>query len=297
MLTSTFCHIPGIGPRSEEKLWEEGVRTWDDCLELGEHLLGPAKGRSAMEHLYLSQEALDEMNARFFIDSLPASESWRMFPEFRSRIAYLDIETTGLSFDGIDDGITTIALYDGREIRHYVQGENLQAFKDDIFDYDVLVTYNGKCFDIPFIESYFMIRLEQAHIDLRYVLASLGLRGGLKGCERQLGLDRGDLEGVDGFFAVLLWNEYRNNGNDRALDTLLAYNIQDTVTLEQLLTIAYNMKIEDTPFGVSHRIAPGPQLPENPFTPDLDTIEMLRQRMYGMGARREDAYGSGGTGW
>jgi uncharacterized protein YprB with RNaseH-like and TPR domain len=281
MLTSTFCHIPGIGTRIEEKLWEEGIRTWDDCVEIGAGVLGAARARSVEEHLYLSREALDESNVRFFAGSLPAAESWRMFPEFRGRIAYLDIETTGLSFDGIGDGITTIALYDGHRIRHYVQGENLQAFKDDIFEYDLLVTYNGKTFDVPFIENYFMIRLDQAHIDLRYVLASLGLRGGLKGCERQLGLDRGDLDGVDGFFAVLLWNEYRNNGNGRALDTLLAYNIQDTVTLEALLTIAYNMKIEDTPFGASHRIELASRTPESPFAPDLDTIDMLRRRHYG----------------
>jgi 1-aminocyclopropane-1-carboxylate deaminase/D-cysteine desulfhydrase-like pyridoxal-dependent ACC family enzyme len=31
-------------------------------------------------------------------------------------------------------------------------------------------------------------RLDQAHIDLRHTLAALGLRGGLKACERQVGL-------------------------------------------------------------------------------------------------------------
>jgi len=296
-LTSTFCHIPGIGPRTEQRLWEEGARCWDDCMELAEQLLGETKGRGAIEHLYQSQEALEEMDVRFFSGTLPASEIWRLFPEFRGRIAYLDIETTGLSLDGIGDGITTIALYDGRKIEHYVQGENLQAFKDDIFNYDLLVTYNGKCFDVPFIENYFMIKLDHAHIDLRYVLASLGLRGGLKGCEQQLGLDRGDLEGVDGFFAVLLWNEYRNNGNGRALETLLAYNIQDTVTLEQLLTIAYNMKIEDTPFGDSHRIPLETQLPESPFIPDLATIEMLRERHYGTSRPGGGSYDTAGYGW
>ena len=64
-----------------------------------------------------------------------------------------------------------------------------------------------------FIESYFNIQLNHAHIDLRYILQSLGFRGGLKGCERQLGIDRGDLRDIDGFFAVLLWHEYQRNGN------------------------------------------------------------------------------------
>jgi uncharacterized protein YprB with RNaseH-like and TPR domain len=158
-----------------------------------------------------------------------------------------------------------------------VQGDNLQQFKDDIFDYDVLVSYNGKCFDIPFIESYFMLSLPHAHIDLRYILHSLGYRGGLKGCEKQLGIDRGDLDGVDGYFAVLLWNDYQNNGNPFALDTLLSYNIQDTINLERLMFMAYNLKIEETPFGASHELEV-PQPPENPFIPDLGTIEALRER-------------------
>jgi uncharacterized protein YprB with RNaseH-like and TPR domain len=52
--------------------------------------------------------------------------------------------------------------------------------------------YNGKTFDVPFIEKYFGIRMNHAHIDLRYVLKSLGYAGGLKRCEKALGLDRGE---------------------------------------------------------------------------------------------------------
>jgi uncharacterized protein YprB with RNaseH-like and TPR domain len=48
-------------------------------------------------------------------------------------------------------------------------------------------------------------------------------------------MDRGNLSDVDGFFAVLLWNEYRKTGNQKALDTLLAYNVQDTVNLQNLM--------------------------------------------------------------
>jgi uncharacterized protein YprB with RNaseH-like and TPR domain len=60
-------------------------------------------------------------------------------------------------------------------------------------------------------------------------------------------MDRGDLNDIDGFFAVLLWDEYQRTGDQQALDTLLAYNIQDTVTLENLVVTAYNMKLKDTP--------------------------------------------------
>ena len=80
-----------------------------------------------------------------------------MFPEFSEHAAYLDIETTGL--DRAHDTITTIALYDGSEIKWYVQGQNLDDFPRDIERYNLLISYNGSCFDVPFIERFFNIRL------------------------------------------------------------------------------------------------------------------------------------------
>ncbi|HVZ42148.1 MAG TPA: ribonuclease H-like domain-containing protein [Candidatus Kapabacteria bacterium] len=278
MLRNTFCHIPGIGLRTEQKLWEEGIRTWDDYLEMGGLALRGARGAAVTGGLERSIEALDEGDIGFFAESLPASESWRLFGEFGGRAAYLDIETTGV---GYSDGITTIALYDGRDVRTYVSGENLRRFRDDIDAYEMLITYNGKCFDVPVIESYFMMSLPQAHIDLRYVLHSLGYRGGLKGCEAQLGLDRGDLAGVDGYFAVLLWHEYQRTGNPAALETLLAYNVEDTVNLERLMQLAYNMKLEETPFTDTHAVPVTRPAARNLFTADTELIESIR-RTWGM---------------
>lgn len=275
MLRNTFCHIPGVGPQTERRLWEDGVRTWDDWLEMGIASTG-ARARDIEQHLYRSVEALEEGDIAYFQEALPPAEHWRMFADFKPRAGFLDIETTGLGYDA---SITTIALYDGSAIRHYVQGENLRDFKDDIELFDLLVTYNGKCFDVPFIENYFMMRLPQAHIDLRYVLRSVGLTGGQKGCERELGIDRGDLDGVDGYFAVLLWHDYVTRGNPRALETLLAYNIEDAVNLERLMFAAHNLKVAETPFEHTARLRVPPS-PANPFTPDTATIEMLKAQFW-----------------
>ena len=205
MLKNTFIHVPGIGPKTEARLWDQGIRDWDSFFDGAVLPLPEAKRDRIADVLSESRRHLDNKNPEFFTDRLPANQHWRLFTEFRSRIAYLDIETTGL-----DDTctISTIALYDGSTMTTYVQGRNLNAFIEDIERYDVLVTYNGKCFDVPFIERTFGRQLDLAHIDLRYVLAGLGLKGGLKRCETQMGIDRGDLEDVDGIFAVVLWNGY-----------------------------------------------------------------------------------------
>lgn len=134
--------------------------------------------------------------------------------------------------------ITTIALYDGQMIHTYVNGQNLDDFVRDIEKYKIIVTYNGRCFDVPFIEQYFGIQLDQVHIDLRFILKSLAFSGGLKGCERQMGIDRGDLSDIDGYDAVILWNEYQRTGDERKLKLLLDYNSADARNLETLMVMA-----------------------------------------------------------
>lgn len=280
MLRNTFRHIPKIGPATEWKFWELGALSWEDALEFAPEQL-PFRG-PLHEQLYESIERLDDKDAEWFAGRLPAIEYWRLFPEFRDRIAYIDIETDGGSIEG-GGFITTISLWDGKNLRYYVHGENLRNFQDDIFDYSVIVTYNGVAFDVPFIENWFRTTLGRAHIDLRYVLASLGYRGGLKGCERQLGIDRGDLDGVDGYFAVLLWREYMNEGNPKALETLLAYNALDVINLERLMVEGYNRKIQDTPFAMVNEL-PLPLPPATQeYQPDTETIEKIRAKIEGKG--------------
>jgi uncharacterized protein YprB with RNaseH-like and TPR domain len=281
MLQNTFVHLPGVGVRTELSLWQRGIHSWDSFC--GEHGLKLAPfGRSRYEEL---RSRLDQCRERLcardpahFAGALSPRLLWRLFAEFRDCAAYLDIETTGLG--GPSDHITTAALYDGRQVFYYVYGDNLDLFARDLGKYRVLITYNGSCFDLPFIRNQFGIALDHVHIDLRYLLSSLGYRGGLKGCERSLGLDRAELNGVDGYFAVLLWYEYSKRGNMKALETLLAYNIADTVNLENLMVQTFNMKLSETPFQELKIPLPCP--PALPFKPDAALIDELRHRFYGV---------------
>jgi uncharacterized protein YprB with RNaseH-like and TPR domain len=275
VLTNTFCHIPLIGLRLEQRLWEAGVQSWDDLSGLAKASVSPARAAAIERDIEESRRQLAAGNPYYFAEYLPSNQHWRLFPEFRHKTAYLDIETTGI--DGYDAHITSISVYDGTVIRCYVYEENLDDFKDDINEYDVLVTFNGKTFDLPFIESYFMKSFNKVHIDLRFVLKSLGYGGGLKLVEKQLGISRGALDGVDGYFAVLLWYEYCNNDNRSALETMLAYNIADTVNLEKLMVLAYNRKLEGTPFVYDHELCI-PQEPASPFAPDPQVIEYIKEK-------------------
>ena len=83
---------------------------------------------------------------------------------------------------------------------------------------------------------------------------------------------------MNGYFAVLLWNEYLKNGNPKALETLLAYSIQDVVNLETLMVLSYNLKLKETPFNESHQLEL-PLYPEIPFKADLETIEKVKTQV------------------
>ena len=236
MLEQTFIHIVGIGPKTEQALWGRGIRRWQDFLDHKKPVLSPTKDRLIRRDLEDSLAHRDDIG--FFNDRLPAGEKWRLFDKFKHRAAYLDIETSG--YDPWNNDITVIGLYDSDRVQTFVNGKNLDAFEVAVADYDLVITFNGACFDLPFIQRSFPgISLPKGHIDLRFVLKKLGHEGGLKKIERDLGITRSDeIDGVDGFEAVRLWHRYQR-GDKKALQTLISYNNADIMNLEPLMELAY----------------------------------------------------------
>jgi uncharacterized protein YprB with RNaseH-like and TPR domain len=200
MLTNTFCHISGIGEKTERNLWAAGITSWATAFDAGTGKVQRPVRESWLRDILESRARYSDRDYRYFAGRLPPSQEWRIYGDLQDRCAFIDIETTGL----YSPEITTAVLYDGRTIRHFVNGDNLPEFAQAIQDYELLVTYNGKTFDIPVIQGYFRTELPRLHVDLRYPLRSLGLTGGLKACEQKLGLARPGLEEVDGYIAVLL---------------------------------------------------------------------------------------------
>ncbi|NOR59499.1 MAG: exonuclease, partial [Methanosarcinales archaeon] len=89
------------------------------------------------------------------------------------------------------------------------------------------------------------VSFDQLHIDLLYPLRRLGLTGGLKRIETELGLSRSDeTTGLSGFDAVRLWYQYKR-GSQAALDTLLRYNIEDIQNLETIIEMLYPSLMEN----------------------------------------------------
>ncbi|MGH9868876.1 MAG: ribonuclease H-like domain-containing protein [Candidatus Polarisedimenticolia bacterium] len=238
MLRHSFIHARGVGQRTERWLWEQGIRHWDDLDRIG-HVpgLGPTLRKRLLDSVESGRQALTDGDTGYFQRRLPSREGWRIFGEFRDSVRYLDIETDGLFWN---DAITVIGVSDGRTARAFVAGRDLERFATAMEGGRLLVTFNGKGFDVPFIRRVFPeVRLPAAHIDLMHSLRALGLRGGLKSVERQVGLHRGDLDGLDGAHAVTLWRRHRA-GDSGALELLVRYNLEDVMNLKYLMEWAYN---------------------------------------------------------
>jgi len=258
MLRHTFLHLPGIGPVRERTLWQEGILDWIGFLMAAEEVrLSSGVCQTAVPLVRGSLDALTAGDVEFFQDRLPRGESWRLYTEFADRALFLDIETTGLSADY--NAVTVIGALGGGRLALFVKGVNLDRFPAYVAQFPLLVTFNGSQFDVPFLRADFpKARLDQAHIDLRFSLASLGYRGGLKAVERTLGLRRDPaIQGVDGFEAVHLWHCYRR-GDHQALRKLILYNLTDVVNMVELVETTVRLKQPQLAF-------PGEMTAREPF--------------------------------
>jgi uncharacterized protein YprB with RNaseH-like and TPR domain/predicted nuclease with RNAse H fold len=243
MLRNTFLHVPGVGPNTERKIWEDNIFTWSNFAQSNGFTISPKAKQKIGDYLTLSENALKRREVQFFSKTLPKREWWRLYPEFKDSTAFLDIETTGLSF--YYNNVTLIGLFNGKDFKVYVRGQNLLDFKDEVEKYSLLVTYNGTLFDLPFLSSEFgEVNFPPVHIDLRFLLKRLGYTGGLKSIEKQCGISREDeVDNIDGFGATILWHRYMR-GDCGALELLLKYNFSDVTNLGILMELGYSMMKE-----------------------------------------------------
>ncbi len=238
MLEHTFIHLPNIGSITERELWDSGIHTWADFLS-GKRLPMRARDSTLRASVAECVERLDDMDSAYFARAVPKRETWRMYAEFRETTAFLDIETTGLFAETSD--LTVVGILDRDGYHSYVDDWNMADFREAIESYDLIVTFNGAAFDLPFIEHRFgSLFANTPHLDLRYALQRIGFTGGLKKIERQLDVGRpSELTLLESYDAVRMWRMWKR-GSRGARDTLIRYNAEDVVSLPKLADIVYN---------------------------------------------------------
>ncbi|MEF8825915.1 MAG: ribonuclease H-like domain-containing protein [Halapricum sp.] len=227
---NSFIPVEGVGETTERRLWERGITHWD---EFDPDAVGETTGQRIQSFIDRAYDRLDDGDADFFAREFPSAEQWRLFETFRDGALFFDIETTGL--DAGRNKVTTVSAHLDGETETLVQGRDLHddALRDLFAGADLLVTFNGKRFDVPFLETNFDLSLsEKPHLDLMYPCRRLDLTGGLKTIEQEIGIGR-DRPDITGKEAVELWYQYER-GDESALETLVSYNREDVENLRPL---------------------------------------------------------------
>lgn len=220
-----FVGADGVGQTIERRLWETGITHWSEFTPDCEGI-GPTRADRIESFIDAGRRARDRNDADFFATQFPSGAEWRLYESFRDETGFFDIETTGL--DKHRSVVTTVTVHQAGETRTLVRDDDLTAaaLAAAFEDAELLVTFNGARFDIPFLEANFDVTLDHPHVDLMPTCRKLGLSGGLTAVERELGIGR-ELPDVDGREAVRLWHEHER-GVDGALERLIAYNQEDT---------------------------------------------------------------------
>jgi len=231
-IENSFIPVRGVGEQTERELWRAGITHWND---FDGSVVGATTADRIETFIETATDRLDAGDSRFFDEQFPSSERWRFYENFRGDTCFFDIETTGLSQER--DDVTTVSFHQDGETTTLVQGDNLTAgaLREQFDDAALVATFNGARFDVPFLETSFDVDVDVPHVDLMYPCKRLGLTGGLKSIEQEVGIGR-DEPDITGQDAVRLWHEYER-GSEEALDTLVRYNRDDARNLQTLMDV------------------------------------------------------------
>jgi len=238
VIRSTFRLAPGVGPWLEKRLWDAGIRRWEDFPAPPAVALSRAVDDRLRAALADAEAALEAGDADRLAAMMPRRERWRLYHAFAGDAAFLDIESDG-------ESITAIGFLDARGPGLLLAGRDLDRFPEVAAGWKLLVTFNGLRFDVPALRRAFPgWRPPRAHVDLCQLWTRLGHRGGLKALERDVGIGRPPhLDGLCGRDAVRLWARHLE-GDAGALRLFAEYNLHDAVNLRALMDLGYNRLVE-----------------------------------------------------
>lgn len=169
------------------------------------------------------------------------------------RVAFIDTETTGLAGGtGTYAFLVGVGVFDEQAftvhqffMRDYVEEPaQMQALGELLDGMEAVVSFNGKSFDMPLLETRFVMtrqspRLVDApHLDLlvparrfwRHRLASCALSN----LEDEILRVRRTQEDVPGWLIPDLYQEYARSGNAREMPRIFYHNAQDILSLVTL---------------------------------------------------------------
>ena len=188
-------------------------------------------------------------------------------------LLFVDLETTGLAGSGVQPFMIGLAFFEGDAlvVRQYFMHKPaaeegmLQAFEELFTKYKVLVTFNGKTFDLPVLDNRFILTglldgtrpdlVKMPHLDLlspaRRIWSHLPSRALSYLDEHVLKMKRPPGE-IPGRLAPWLYNQFAQSGDPRPLEGMFLHNELDMLAMVPLVEQVVNYWAAEIP-------------PENPY--------------------------------
>jgi len=155
--------------------------------------------------------------------------------------AYLDIETDRKG----KICVFGLSIENNGFLQWYGEDIKTSNIEHELSNVKTIITFNGDLFDLPRIKESLNIDLKAQCVsrDLFREKKKLGIKGGLKQLEKMFGIER-KTDGMNGYKAMWLWENYKKYGNQDALNLLLEYNKEDVINLIRLEEILESLREE-----------------------------------------------------
>lgn len=250
-LLGSLCFLEGIREITETKLKQKGYKMLKDLISCPRFSERAGKVYEILNRAKI-EEIISLCDFRFSKSDLIYILLSALF-ELKDFL-FLDIETLGL-FSGNIIFLVGLAKVDSASIQIFQylarfpeeEPALLEELIQEMNKSRVLVSYNGKCFDLPFIEhrAFFcnlsLIR-PLLHLDLlhfaRRNFKSLINRFKLTDIETEL-IKKERFLDVPSEYVPLLYKGYLATGEEAYLIPILIHNRNDLITLVELLNLFY----------------------------------------------------------
>jgi uncharacterized protein YprB with RNaseH-like and TPR domain len=165
-------------------------------------------------------------------------------------VIFLDIETTGLGMTPLFLIGTMECLQDGFHFRQYFardyseEGSVIAAVSERLAQTGLLVTFNGKSFDVPFIQNRatatgVRLRYPESHLDILHE-ARRCYRRDLPNCRlqtlEQMVCGRCREDDIPSAEIPQAYHEFVRTGNANRIRLILQHNLYDLLTMADLMS-------------------------------------------------------------